>query len=101
MSHFGYVHAGTLAVSDWTVPPKVERTGATASYSQRFVGTPLPAHYGIPTGIGCERGVSRNSWGTFHSPALQLAGVDIEDPQPVAGGRREFALRICHATTPV
>jgi len=101
LSHFGYVHANTLAVTDWTRPPKVENTDAAVSYRQEFRDTVLPAHYGVPTGIGCDRPVARTAWGSYVSPALQLAGVDIENTSAAPGERRNFALRICHATTPI
>lgn len=101
LSHFAYAHANTLAVTDWTSPPDVETTKDTVSYRQRFQDVPLPAHYGIPTGIGCERPVDREAWGTYVSPALQLAGVDIVDDLSAPASRRDFSLRICHAATPI
>ena len=103
LSHFGFLHSNTLAVTDWVSPPTVKRDdGGTISYEQIMKAIPLPAHYGNPTGIGCERPVDRTSWGTYVFPALQIAGVDIDDPAPQAPeARRRFALRICHATTPV
>ncbi len=101
LSHFAYVHANTLAVTDWTSPPTVARTSNSVGYNQTFLNSPLPAHYGVPTGIGCERPVDRSAWGTYVSPALQLAGVDIEDKDAGPNGRRSFALRILHATTPI
>jgi phenylpropionate dioxygenase-like ring-hydroxylating dioxygenase large terminal subunit len=103
LSHFGFVHAKTLAVTDWVSAPALRRgNDGTVSYVQEMASSPLPAHYGVPTGIGCERPVSRTSWGTYVNPALQTAGVDIDDPQPQApGARTRFELRICHATTPI
>ena len=102
LSHFGYVHANTLAVTDWTSPPQVERTDDTVSYVQIMNDAPLPAHYGVATGIGCEHPVNRRYWGTYVSPALQTAGVDIADAAPRApGDRRNYALRLYHATTPI
>ncbi len=101
LSHFAYVHANTLAVMDWVNPPKMEKTEAAVSYRQIFENAPLPAHYGVPTGIGCERAVRRDSWGTYMSPALVIGGVDITDPQPGRDGRRNYAFRVCHATTPI
>ena len=101
LSHFAFVHASTLAVTDWVRPPKLVKTAATVGYSQSFDAMPLPAHYGVPTGIGCERPVDRTAWGRYASPALQLAGVDITDPDAAEGARRDYGLRILHATTPV
>ncbi len=103
LSHFGYVHTKTLGVTDWVSPPVVKKTDdGTVSYEQLMPANPLPAHYGIPTGIGCERLVKRTSWGSYLSPAMQIAGVDIDDPEPqTADARRHFELRICHATTPI
>lgn len=101
LSHFAFVHEKTLAVTDWVRAPDVERTVDTVTYRQDFVGMPLPAHYGAPTGIGCERAVNRHAWGSYLSPALQIAGVDIEDSEATGSARSSFGLRICHATTPI
>ena len=101
LSHFAFVHANTLAVTDWTRPPEVEAGGSEVTYRQHFPAAPLPAHYGVPTGIGCERPVDRDAWGSYVSPGLQIAGVDIRDPGRTAAGRDAFSLRICHATTPI
>lgn len=101
LSHFGFVHAATLAVSDWTSAPEVERTDDAITYHQHFPATPLPAHYGVPTGLGCEHPVDRHAWGSYVSPALQLAGVDIQDHDGRVDGRESFSLKILHATTPV
>jgi nitrite reductase/ring-hydroxylating ferredoxin subunit len=101
LSHFSFVHAKTLAVMDWTHPPKVEATERTVTYSQEFLDSPLPAMYGVPTGIGTERRVNRRGWGSSLSPAIHLSGVDVYDPLRQIDGREEYNLRFCHATTPV
>lgn len=101
LSHFAYVHEATLAVTDWVAPPRVEKTPESVSYHQEFTLMPLPAHYGVPSEIGCEHPVNRHAWGSYVSPALQLAGVDINDPAGHVGGRQDFTLRILHATTPI
>ena len=101
LSHFAYAHVNTLAVNDWLGPPETEASAETVGYRQRFRDTRLPAHYGIPTGIGCDRPVDRDAWGHYASPALQVAGVDIVDREAQPPARREFSLRILHATTPI
>ena len=101
LSHFPIAHAATLGVTDWTRPPKVEKTNNTVDFLQRFDATPLPAHYGVPTGIGCERPATRINWGRYISPALHCGGVDIEDPNPAPGGRTHFNLKVLHAVTPM
>ena len=101
LSHFAYVHEKTLAVTDWTSAPAIERDADTVTYRQDFIAMPLPAHYGVPTGIGCKREVDRHAWGTYISPGLQIAGVDIVDPAASDNDRADFSLRICHATTPI
>lgn len=104
LSHFGFVHSKTLGVTDWLSPPTVNKNegNGTVSYKQVMTASSLPEHYGIPTGIGCDRPVNRTSWGTYVSPALQTAGVDIDDAEPqTPEARRRFELRICHATTPI
>ena len=101
LSHFAFVHANTLAVTDWVSAPKVSKSAEAITYYQDFIATPLPAHYGVPTGIGCERAVNRQAWGSYVMPGLQTAGVDIEDTGAAPGQRRDFGLRILHATTPI
>ncbi len=101
LSHFSFVHAKTLAVMDWTSPPKVTTTEKTVTYSQEFPNAPLPAMYGVPTGIGTEKPVYRRGWGTSFSPAIHVSGVDMHDAKPANGGRSDFQLRFCHATTPI
>ena len=101
LSHFAYVHAATLAVTDWTAPPRVAKTLDTVTYHQEYEMMPLPAHYGVPSGIGCDHPVDRHAWGSYVSPAVQLAGVDIHDPAGKVGGRTDFTLRVLHATTPI
>ena len=101
LSHFAYVHAATLAVTDWTAPPTVERTQDGVSYHQRFEMMPLPAHYGIPSGVGCERPVNRYSWGAYLSPGLQYGSTEIDDPSGSVGGRRSFTMKVLHVTTPI
>ena len=101
LSHFAFVHEKTLAVADWTSPPDVERGSDTITYRQDFIAAPLPAHYGVATRIGCERMVNRHAWGSYVSPALQIAGVEIEDPDARGDTRATFSIRICHATTPI
>lgn len=101
LSHFAFVHANTLAVTDWVRAPTVEKSDDAISYHQRFDAMPLPAHYGIPTGIGCDRPADRHAWGSYVAPGLQTAGVDIVDIAATGNDRRDFSLRICHATTPI
>ena len=101
LSHFGFVHAKTLGITDWTHPPVVETNDRGVTYSQMFDDLPLPAMYGVPTGIGCERKVDRRSWGTCVSPALHLSGLEIVDHDSSPGARRDFSVKIAHITTPI
>jgi phenylpropionate dioxygenase-like ring-hydroxylating dioxygenase large terminal subunit len=101
LSHFGFLHADTLGPTDWTAPPQFEKTDQAVSYRQEFRGIPLPALYGIPTGIGCDQPVDRRAWGSYITPALQTAGVDIEVPDNAGPQRKRFSLRVAHLTTPV
>ena len=101
LSHFAFVHAETLAMTDWTHAPKVTKSAEAITYHQDFTAMPLPAHYGVPTGIGSDRPVNRQAWGSYVIPGLQIAGVDIQDPEARGSQRTKFTLRICHATTPI
>lgn len=101
LSHFGYVHVDTLGITDWTHPPVVEISGDSVTYIQDFKDWPLPAMFGIPTGIGTERKVRRRVFGTCASPALHLSGLDIFDYSPPPGARDKFNLRVAHITTPI
>lgn len=101
LSHFGFVHAKTLGVLDWTNPPETIVENDSVTYSQKFPLQPLPALYGVPTGIGCEKPVYRHGWGTSASGAVHLSGLDIDDPEPGPDGRKDYTIRVCHVTTPI
>ena len=100
LTHFGYVHAKTFGITDWTHPPEVTSDEESVSYRQGFVRTPLPAGYAIA--LGLQPGIiwSRETCGSFLSPALQISSNDLFDPskpdEPPMG-----RYRIAHATTPI
>ena len=100
LTHFGYVHAASFGITDWNDPPGVEVDGDVVTYRQEFRDNPLAPIYAVPIGVEPGKHFDRDNYGSFVSPALQIAAVDFHDPAPAAGERSDFRLRICHATTP-
>jgi len=100
LTHFGYVHAASFKITDWTDPPKVAVDGDRVSYSQSFTGSPLPGIFAEPLGLAPGVPYDRENYGSFVSPALQIAAVDLYDP---AQGRDRITgrFRVTHATTPI
>lgn len=100
LTHFGYAHAKTFGITDWTHPPELTGDEESVSYRQRFVSTPLPAGYAIA--LGLQPGIiwTRETYGSFVSPALQISSNDLADPskpdEPPMG-----RYRIAHASTPI
>lgn len=101
LTHFGYVHRDSIKVVDWDRAPKVEVGETTVTYIQEFPSAPLSFIYGVPTGIGSERPAYRKSWGRFVNPAVNVAAVEIRDPDPPPGARSEFCFHVVHLTTPI
>jgi vanillate O-demethylase monooxygenase subunit len=100
LTHFGYVHATTFKILDWVDPPKVTTTDTTVTYRQEFIDCTLPPMFAEVTGIGMTRKVNRYNYGSYLSPAVNIAALDIEDPNPAPGARSAFRFRIMHITTP-
>lgn len=101
LTHFGYVHATSFKILDWVGPPKVTQTETTVTYRQDFVGCTLPPMFAQVTAIGTEKTVNRYNYGSYVSPALNVAALDIEDPSPAHGSRSCFRFKVIHVTTPV
>jgi vanillate O-demethylase monooxygenase subunit len=99
LTHFGYVHASTFKITDWVDPPKVTVEGDTVTYRQSFVQSPLPPPFAEALGRRPGTPFNRENFGSFVSPALQVASVDFIDPTDTNAVAGRF--RICHATTPV
>lgn len=100
LTHFGYVHATTFKILDWVNPPTVTTTEDRVTFRQEFIGCSLPPMFAEATGIGVEKKVNRYNYGSYISPALNVAALDIEDPEPGPGKRANFKFRIMHITTP-
>jgi vanillate O-demethylase monooxygenase subunit len=94
LTHFGYVHASTFKITDWVDPPQVTVDGDTVTFRQAFEQSPLPPVFAEPLGVPVGTPCNRNNYGSFVSPALQIAAVDFIAPQ---AGR----FRVAHATTPI
>jgi len=101
LTHFGYVHASTFKILDWVQAPEVATTDTTVTFRQEFIGCTLPWMFAEVTGIGTQKKVNRYNYGSYVSPALNVAALDIEDPQPGPGERDRFRFRVIHATTPI
>jgi vanillate O-demethylase monooxygenase subunit len=99
LTHFGYVHASTFKITDWVDPPQVVVEGDIVTYRQSFVESPLPPPFAEALGRRPGTPFNRENYGSFVSPALQVASVDFIDPADTRSVAGRF--RICHATTPV
>lgn len=97
LTHFGYVHAKSFKITDWTDPPTFNTEGDTTSYRQQFKLSPLPPPYAEPLGLPPGTPYDRDNYGSFVSPALQRAAVDLKDPNT---GKLTGRFRLAHATTP-
>jgi vanillate O-demethylase monooxygenase subunit len=98
LSHFGYVHAKSFQILDWTDPPRFSTEGDTTTYRQTFTRSPLPPMLAEPLGLPPWTPYDRENYGSFVSPALQIAAIDYKDPYT---GEVSGRFRIHHATTPV
>jgi vanillate O-demethylase monooxygenase subunit len=100
LTHFGYVHAATFKIADWVEGPQVTVDGDTVTFRQSFVNSPLPPVFAEALNLPPGTSFNRENYGSFVSPALQVAAVDFYDP---AADDKHLAgrFRIAHATTPV
>jgi vanillate O-demethylase monooxygenase subunit len=98
LTHFGFVHASTFKITDWVNPPSCKTEGDVTSYHQSFKTSPLPPVFAEPLGVAAGTPFDRENYGSFVSPALQIASVDLINPdsQQVVG-----RFRVSHATTPI
>ena len=101
LTHFGYVHASTFKITDWTNPPQVTTDGDTVTYRQYFERSPLPPIFAEPLGLPAGTPFNRDNYGSFVSPALQIAAVDFIDPAHADRSGVAGRFRIAHATTPI
>jgi vanillate O-demethylase monooxygenase subunit len=100
LTHFGFVHAATFKITDWVEGPQVTVDGDTVTFRQSFVNSPLPPVFAEALNLPPGTRFNRENYGSFVSPALQVAAVDFYDP---AAGDKHLAgrFRIAHATTPI
>ncbi len=101
LTHFGYVHATTFKITDWVDPPRATGDDETAGYHQSFSASPLPPVFAEPMGLKPETPYDRENFGHFVSPALQVAAVDLQDPDRAEPGTVAGRFRVAHATTPI
>lgn len=98
LTHFGYVHAQSFGISDWIEPPRSTTDGDVTSYRKSFVKSPLPPIFADPLGLVAGTPYNRENYGSFVSPALQIAAVDFVNPE---SGAIRGKFRVSHATTPI
>lgn len=98
LTHFGFVHAKTFKITDWTEIPRLTGDGDTCGFHQSFARSPLPPVFAEPLGVATGTPYDRENYGSFISPALQIAAVDLIDPDSAAVTGR---FRVSHATTPI
>ena len=100
LTHFGYVHATSFKILDWVGAPTVTVTEDQVSFRQEFKDCNLPPMFAEVTAIGMQRKVNRYNYGSYVSPALNVATLDIEDLNAAPGQRTHFKFRVAHVTTP-
>jgi phenylpropionate dioxygenase-like ring-hydroxylating dioxygenase large terminal subunit len=98
LTHFGFVHATTFRITDWVDPPRFSSDRDSTGYRQEFRRSPLPGVFAEPLGLAPGTPWNRDNHGSFVSPALQVAAVDLIDPQ---SGSLAGRFRVSHATTPI
>lgn len=98
LTHFGYVHAKSFKITDWIDPPIFISAGDTTSFRQQFTRSPLPPVFAEPLGLAPGTPFDRTNYGSFLSPALQVAAIDFHDPE---NGTCVGRFRVSHATTPI
>jgi phenylpropionate dioxygenase-like ring-hydroxylating dioxygenase large terminal subunit len=101
LTHFGFVHAATFKITDWVNPPDVQVDGDRVTYRQYFDKSPLPPPFALPLKRAAGTPFDRENYGSFISPALQIAAVDFIDPERTDRKAIEGKFRIAHATTPI
>ena len=101
LTHFGYVHASTFKITDWVDPPRATGDEETCGYHQSFAASPLPPVFAEPMGLMPGTPYDRENYGSFVSPALQLAAVDLQDPERPQPAAISGRFRVAHATTPI
>jgi vanillate O-demethylase monooxygenase subunit len=99
LTHFGYVHASTFQIEDWTDPPEVSSDSETVQYRQQFLNKPLAPGYAMSLGVTPGTPWHREHRGSFLSPALQEGCVDFQNPSHPERAPARF--RVAHATTPI
>jgi phenylpropionate dioxygenase-like ring-hydroxylating dioxygenase large terminal subunit len=98
LTHFGYVHASTFKITDWVDPPRFWSEGEMTGYHQSFSSSPLPPVFAEHMGLAPGTPYDRENYGSFLTPALQIAAVDLIEP----GSRKVTGrFRVMHATTPI
>ena len=100
LTHFSFVHEKTFQIMDFLQAPQVSVEGDRVSYEIAFRDMELPPIYAESTGIGQEKRATRVFRGSFVSPAIQEATVEVIDPSPAEGRRARFNVRVMHFTTP-
>lgn len=99
LTHFGYVHASTFEIADWSSPPQVSIEGEIVTYCQRFINRPLAPGYAMSLGVPPGTPWHREHRGSFLSPAIQEGCVDFQDPSQPESPPARF--RVAHITTPI
>jgi phenylpropionate dioxygenase-like ring-hydroxylating dioxygenase large terminal subunit len=101
LTHFGYVHASTFQITDWVDPPQVDVDGDIVTFRQHFEKSPLPPPFAVALRRPVGTPFTRENYGSFVSPALQIAAVDFIDPNREDSAAIAGKFRIAHATTPI
>ena len=100
LTHFAYAHRSTFEMDDdYDRPPDCKVEDGRVTFSQEFLGKPLPPFYGDHCGLG-RKPVDRHDAGTSFSPAEHVFTARIVNRDPAPGERAEYFVKFHHMTTP-
>ena len=101
LTHVPHLH-GQVQLEGWDSPVlEVKATEREVTYEQRVLDVPAYPSQAATMCIEAGRRLTRSDWGTFACPSFHYSGSDFEDPSPPEGGRRKYAFRGLHLTTPI
>ena len=100
LTHFGYVHAKSLKITDWVDPPKVEVAGDTVTFRRNFLPAPVPEIFSEALGLPPGKLMQQENFGSCVSPAIHVGAVQYHDPEG-NDTDKVYTFWICHAATPI
>lgn len=101
LSHFGFLHRGTLDLEDWDKPPELDVQEDKVVFWQKWDARPLPGMAAFVSGLERHQTVEYLSEATWMAPGF-FSGRDwYKNTNAKPGERSEFNMRTVHALTPM